>query len=99
MINNNNFAVVFPGQGSQHVSMLCELAEGHKEVLDVFNMASETLGYDLWDLTQNGPEEKLNKTEYTQPALLAASYAIWQVFIKHTDTNIGEFRVSFAHYW
>ncbi len=70
----SKYAVVFPGQGSQHVGMLSDLAD---EAAPVFNRASEILGYDLWDLVQNGPEERLNQTEFTQPALLTASLALW----------------------
>ena len=70
----SKYAVVFPGQGSQHVGMLSDLAG---EAAPVFNRASEILGYDLWDLVQNGPEERLNQTEFTQPALLTASLALW----------------------
>lgn len=76
-----NFAVVFPGQGSQSVGMLSDLAEVYPLVNDVFAEASDTLGYDMARLIADGPEEELNKTYRTQPALLAASYAIWRVWI------------------
>lgn len=79
---NYNFAVVFPGQGSQYVGMLDDFIKTHPNAINVFHSASEVLGYDLWDLVQNGPKEKLNQTEYTQPALLTASVAIWQEYIK-----------------
>lgn len=75
-----SFAAVFPGQGSQSVGMLASLAEAHPEVQRTFAEASEALGYDLWALTQQGPEEKLNATERTQPALLAAGVAAWRVW-------------------
>ncbi len=75
-----NLAFVFPGQGSQSVAMLAELATAHPEVQQTFNEASEGAGLDLWELSQNGPEEKLNQTENTQPALLAASVAVWRVW-------------------
>ncbi|MEQ5178619.1 ACP S-malonyltransferase [Proteus genomosp. 6] len=75
-----DFAMVFPGQGSQSVGMLAELAEQYPIVTDTFAQASDVLGYSLWDLVQNGPEEELNKTWKTQPALLAASVAIWRVW-------------------
>lgn len=75
-----DFAMVFPGQGSQSVGMLAELAEQYPIVIETFAQASDVLGYSLWDLVQNGPEEELNKTWKTQPALLAASVAIWRVW-------------------
>lgn len=76
----SKFAIVFPGQGSQAVGMLAELAEKFSVVTDTFAEASEVLGYDLWALVQNGPAEDLNQTHRTQPALLAASVAIWRVW-------------------
>lgn len=72
-------AYVFPGQGSQAVGMLADLADAHGVVADTFSEASEALGYDLWQLIQNGPEDQLNQTEFTQPALLSASVAVWRV--------------------
>ena len=76
----STLAFVFPGQGSQSVGMLAELAAAHPEVQKTFSEASEGAGLDLWDLSQNGPEDKLNQTENTQPALLAASIAVWRVW-------------------
>lgn len=76
----SKFAVVFPGQGSQAVGMLSELGEQYEIVKATFAEASEALGYDLWALVQNGPVEDLNETHRTQPALLAASVAIWRVW-------------------
>ncbi|MGV3068963.1 ACP S-malonyltransferase [Proteus mirabilis] len=73
-----DFAMVFPGQGSQAIGMLAELAEHYPIVTETFAQASDVLGYSLWDVVQNGPEEELNKTWKTQPALLAASVAIWR---------------------
>ena len=73
-----SFAAVFPGQGSQSVGMLSALAAEHPEVRRTFAEASEALGYDLWALTQEDPEERLNATERTQPALLAAGVAAWR---------------------
>ncbi len=72
-------ACVFPGQGSQSVGMLKELAESHPVVIDTFKEASDALGYDLWDLVQNDTDGKLNETHITQPALLTASVAIWRI--------------------
>ncbi|WP_455427764.1 ACP S-malonyltransferase [Dryocola sp. LX212] len=74
------FAFVFPGQGSQTVGMLAELATAYPIVEETFREASDALGYDLWALVQNGPAEELNKTWQTQPALLAASVAIYRVW-------------------
>ncbi|MDN4628596.1 ACP S-malonyltransferase [Erwinia sp. DT-104] len=74
------FAMVFPGQGSQTVGMLAELAAENALVEQTFREASDALGYDLWALVQNGPAEELNKTWQTQPALLAASVAIFRVW-------------------
>ncbi|WP_413284101.1 ACP S-malonyltransferase [Vibrio sp. MA40-2] len=76
----SKFAIVFPGQGSQSVGMLADLGENFDIVKQTFAQASETLGYDLWALVQNGPAEDLNETFRTQPALLAASVAIWRVW-------------------
>ena len=72
-------ACVFPGQGSQAVGMLKELADVHSSILDTFAQASEALGYDLWDVVQNDPDSKLNETQVTQPALLTASVAIYRL--------------------
>ncbi len=80
MIANNNFAIVFPGQGSQSIGMLAELAAGYPQVGVTFAEASEVLGYDLWELVQNGPEDMLNQTDRTQPAMLAAGVAVWRVW-------------------
>lgn len=74
------FAMVFPGQGSQAVGMLAELATEYPVVEETFKQASDVLGYDLWQLVQQGPAEELNKTWQTQPALLAASVAIYRVW-------------------
>ncbi|MGY6773652.1 ACP S-malonyltransferase [Gallibacterium sp. ZY190522] len=74
------FAMVFPGQGSQSVGMLAELATQYPVVEETFKQASEVLDYDLWELVQQGPAEELNKTWQTQPALLAASVAIFRVW-------------------
>ncbi|MCH8262527.1 MAG: ACP S-malonyltransferase [Proteobacteria bacterium] len=73
-------AFVFPGQGSQSVGMLAELADVQSTVQSTFAEASDTLGYDLWQLVQEGPETELNKTTRTQPALLASSVATWRVW-------------------
>ena len=72
------FAFVFPGQGSQSVGMLADLSEQFPQVKSTFSEASEVLGYDLWDLIQNGPEGDLNQTDRTQPAMLTAGIAVWR---------------------
>lgn len=75
-------AFVFPGQGSQHLAMLAELAAEHTIIQETFAEASEVLGYDLWELTQNGPEADLNQTDRTQPALLTAGVALWRLWLQ-----------------
>ena len=69
-------AFIFPGQGSQYVGMAKEFIENFKESKEVFDLASGLLGYDLAQLCMHGPAEKLNMTENTQPAILAASIAM-----------------------
>ena len=71
-------ALLFPGQGSQSVGMLSELLESSDIVKATFSEASSALGYDLAALVLNGPEEELNQTHRTQPALLTASVAIYR---------------------
>jgi [acyl-carrier-protein] S-malonyltransferase len=73
-------AFVFPGQGSQSVGMLNALAADYAEVEATYREANMVLDYDLWDIVQNGPAEKLNSTAVTQPAMLAAGVAVWRVW-------------------
>jgi len=75
-----SLAFVFPGQGSQSLGMLAELGAQHAIVRDTFAEASAALGYDLWALVQEGPEERLNQTDKTQPAILTASIALWRLW-------------------
>jgi [acyl-carrier-protein] S-malonyltransferase len=75
----SNHAFIFPGQGSQSMGMLAEFSD-NQQVTETFELASDALGYNLWDLCQNGPEENLNQTDKTQPALLTASVALWRVW-------------------
>lgn len=75
-------ACIFPGQGSQSVGMLAALAAVYPEVKETFDAASHALDYDLWQLTQQGPEAELNRTDKTQPAMLAAGVAVWRVWQK-----------------
>ena len=76
----SDLAFVFPGQGSQKIGMLSELAEHHPVVQATFAEASEVLDYDLWALAQAGTQEQINLTERTQPLLLSASVAIWRLW-------------------
>ena len=73
-------ACVFPGQGSQSVGMLAALAAAYPEVEETFAAASQALDYDLWRLSQQGPETELNRTDKTQPAMLTAGVAVWRVW-------------------
>lgn len=77
------FAMVFPGQGSQSLGMLAALSEQEPLVRETFAEASAVLGYDLWQLCQQGPEDLLGSTEKTQPAMLTAGVATWRVWRKH----------------
>ncbi|MEH6556792.1 MAG: ACP S-malonyltransferase [Oceanicoccus sp.] len=79
-MSNPELAFVFPGQGSQKVGMLKEIASQFPVVTDTFTEASDALGYDLWDMVQNGEQEQLNLTERTQPILLTSSIALWRVW-------------------
>lgn len=76
----SSLAFVFPGQGAQSVGMLSALADVHSDVKTTFAEASDGAHIDLWTLSQQGPDERLNSTENTQPALLAASVAVWRVW-------------------
>ena len=73
-------AMTFPGQGSQSVGMLAALAADEPVIGQTFAEASAVLGYDLWALCQQGPEERLSETERTQPAMLAAGVAVWRAW-------------------
>jgi [acyl-carrier-protein] S-malonyltransferase len=77
---SQSLALVFPGQGSQQLGMLGDLAAEHSIIEQTFNEASDALGFDLWKMVQEGPEADLNSTENTQPALLAASVALWRLW-------------------
>ena len=77
---DQTLAFVFPGQGSQSVGMLAELSELHAGIRVAFEEASDGAGVDLWALSQGGPAEQLNRTEFTQPALLAAGVAVWRLW-------------------
>ena len=75
-----NIAFVFPGQGSQSIGMLRELAAGHPEIEQTFAEASQALGMDMWQLAQQGPEVTMGMTENTQPLMLTAGYAVWRAW-------------------
>jgi len=71
---------VFPGQGSQSIGMMNAMAEAFPLVKETFSQASAALDYDLWQVVCDGPEEKLNSTDVTQPAMLSAGVATWRVW-------------------
>lgn len=73
-------AFVFPGQGSQSPGMLAELAASHPLIAETFAEASDGAGVDLWQISQDNPDDRLNQTEFTQPALLAANIALWRLW-------------------
>lgn len=80
-MSSNRYSLIFPGQGSQSAGMLSELAAAHGIITDTFAEASDLLGYDLWELTQQGPDEKLRQTQYTQPVMYVCGVALsrlWQ---------------------
>ena len=72
-------AFVFPGQGSQSVGMLSDFLPQYPVITQVFDEASEAVGYDLWHLVQNGPVEKLNQTEHTQVVMLTSDIAVYPI--------------------
>lgn len=73
-------AVIFPGQGSQSVGMLDALAASRESIGATFDEASEAIDRDLWKLVVEGPAEELDRTEWTQPAMLAADVAVWRAY-------------------
>lgn len=87
MTTQANLAFVFPGQGSQQIGMLADIAAKWPGVKDTFAEASDALGYDLWQLIQNGSQDELNLTENSQPALLASSVAVWRIFCTETQAR------------
>lgn len=82
-----DLAMVFPGQGSQSVGMMKDLADAFAVVQETFDQASSVLGYDLWARVQDGPPEALNQTVCTQPAMLAAGVATWRCWTQKSDTR------------
>ncbi|MCP4875171.1 MAG: ACP S-malonyltransferase [Gammaproteobacteria bacterium] len=84
-----SYAYVFPGQGSQSVGMMTAWEDYQPIVSDVFNEASEALAYDLWSVAANGPLERLNQTEVTQPAMLCAGVASWRIASSHPSMPVA----------
>ena len=82
-----NFAFLFPGQGSQSVGMLDDLSKQYKVVQQVFKEGSDILSFDFWKLVHKGPEEQLNLTVNTQPAIFMASFAMWKIWNELTDMS------------
>lgn len=80
--------LVFPGQGSQSIGMLSELAENNAIISDAFNLVSDKLGFDVWHLVQQGPLETLNQTEHTQVAMLTADVAVFKLLQKKSIKTI-----------
>ncbi|MEM7400931.1 MAG: ACP S-malonyltransferase [Pseudomonadota bacterium] len=93
-----SYAYLFPGQGSQSIGMLEELASQYSEVKQTFEQASEILKQDLWGLTCTGPEQDLNRTENTQPIMLCASYAVWTIWNKSVNNPALMAGHSFGEY-
>jgi len=98
-MSEKSIAFVFPGQGSQQVGMLGAAYQAFLAVRDTFEEASQALGYDVWGMVANGPQEALNRTEITQPVLLTASVALWRAWKQQTGVtpsimaghSLGEF--------
>lgn len=98
-MSDNPIAFVFPGQGSQKVGMLAGAFDQFQAVRDTFAEASQALGYDIWDLVQNGEQAALNLTETTQPVLLTSSVALWRAWLEQGGSgpaimaghSLGEF--------
>ena len=86
-----SLAFVFPGQGSQSLGMLSDLSAVHPAVRAAFDEASAGCDVDLWTLAQQGPEELLNQTEFTQPALLAAGVAVWRAWTASGGAQPAQF--------
>jgi [acyl-carrier-protein] S-malonyltransferase len=83
----SQLAFVFPGQGSQSVGMLAAMAGRHPGVHATFQEASQALGFDLWALVEGGPEDRLNQTAVTQPAMLAADIALWRLWCESSSVR------------
>lgn len=98
-MNPNELAFVFPGQGSQKIGMLADIAANYPLIEETFAESSEALGYDMWKLVQEGEQAEINLTEKTQPILLTASVALWRLWLQQGGTkpslmaghSLGEF--------
>ena len=75
-----SLGILFPGQGSQNIGMLKDLKSSYSIVSEVFEEASDILSCDLWKITKNGPESKINDTEFTQPIMLCAAFSVWKIW-------------------
>jgi len=75
-----SLGILFPGQGSQSVGMLKDLKNSYSIVSEIFEEASDVLSYDLWKITKNGPESKINDTEFTQPIMLCSAFSVWKIW-------------------
>ena len=80
MSSAQSLAFLFPGQGSQSIGMLADLAERHAVVQKTFIEASSAMGEDLWLLASEGPESLMNRTDHTQPLMLTAGVAVWRAW-------------------
>ena len=92
----DNLAFVFPGQGSQSLGMLAELATVHGAVRESFDEASDGCGLDLWALSQQGPEDQLTLTANAQPAIMAHAISVWRVLEKEGGVTLSAAAVSAA---
>ncbi len=84
---NDQLAFVFPGQGSQSVGMLTEMAAVFPQIKETFSQAADVLELDLWSMVADGPREDLNQTHHTQPVMLAAGVALWKVWCAQSDVR------------
>ena len=91
------FSVIFPGQGSQSIGMGKEFHEKYDLVKDLFSKANKTLGFDIAKIILEGPDEKINLTENTQPAIFIVSFAIYSVIIKEFNINLSNGKYFAGH--
>ena len=75
-----SLGILFPGQGSQSIGMLKDLKSSYSIVSEIFEEASDLLSCNLWKITKNGPESKINDTEFTQPIMLCSAFSIWKIW-------------------